>query len=242
MQPQGLRRGAHSPIEPAQSAHSHQPSQKSARDREHHAFQQKLANDGNSSCADGYANRDFPRSLSGTRQQHVGHVGAGNQQHKSNRSKQRKKQRLDVVQAADFHNRPHLGGNVLVCVGVLDGKSLGQRAEFQPCRLERHAIAKAPEQHQPASVAPLEGCIGNQWYPQIRVFRKPPPRRHHTDHHARHFVYAYGFAEDRGILRIAVAPNVVGKDDHRRRSRPFVLGDKVPAQHWLLLHHGKSIC
>src|SRR6266566_4440642 len=96
MQPQGLRRGAHSPIEPAQSANS------------------LLAT---SAQAISSTNPTAPNNA--------------------------KKQRLDVVQAADFHNRPHLGGNVLVCVGVLDGKSLGQRAEFQPCRLERHAIAKA---------------------------------------------------------------------------------------------------
>ena len=57
-------------------------------EREQHAFGEQLADDAAAAGADGGADGDLARAAGGARQQQVGDVGAGDQQHAADRAQQ----------------------------------------------------------------------------------------------------------------------------------------------------------
>ena len=172
--------------------------------------------------------------MSGARQKHVGHIGAGNQQDTTNGAEKREEQRLHEIQAGNLHDGPDVRGDVLVGVGVLRDEASSQGSYFRTGRGEGASVAEIAKQHKVAVVSFFAGRVGNQWRPQIRFFRKATAGRHHANHHARNFIHANRFADDGRIAGVAVAPDVITEYKYGRSAGAFVFGNEIAPQQRLV--------
>ncbi len=72
--------------------------QRASREREQDAFGKQLAEDSSRACAKRSANRELAGAARGARQQKIGDVHAGDQEHESNRGEKHQQNRLDVAE------------------------------------------------------------------------------------------------------------------------------------------------
>ena len=193
--PADVLRGA---IEQADANRGDAETSQAADRRQHHALDQQLADDAPARRADRHPHRDFPRPVGGPRQQQVGDVGAGNQQHERHGAHQGQEHRPDRAAVHVFVEGLDLRLHVLVGVGVFFFETLRDREHLALRLFARHAGRQASEDLQRTLVALL--CLDvrrrHQRLPQIGILRELEAFGHHADDDRRHIVDPDGLADD----------------------------------------------
>ena len=195
---------------------------------EQHALDEQLPDDPPPARAERDADGDFARPVGRARQQQVGDVGAGDEQHERDRAHQRPEHRLDLRADDEVEERRDLRRDVLVAVLVLIRKLRGDVLHLAAGLLERGAVGQAAVDHEGSPLArqpEYRRPLGHR-HPDLALERPFEAVGHHADDRGGNRVDADRFADDRGIGRIARFPDAAADQRNRRRALLVVLGDE----------------
>ncbi len=224
----------------AQAAESEQDPQGRARKRKQHAFDHELLEQSPEPGADGGAHGNLPPARLGAREQQVGDVDAGDEQHEDDRAQQNQ------------HGPPDVLHDLIAKTGHYDGMELGVEmvgaaahgfADLLDIALHfaiglggRDSAFQFPEQRKVMAAAPAgAGGIQLEGHPEFgRVGcagRKGEGRRHHPHHRARIAVHADVTPEHAAVAAEGPLPEPVGEDGGARNIRQVVgRGKETPEQ------------
>src|SRR5262245_25987943 len=213
---------------PPRQRHAESPSSHG----QQYALSQQLPHDAPSAGAHRHTHGDFSLPRRSARQQQVGHVRAGDQQHASDGAQQDQQRRPDIAndgvsQRRDRHAIALIGVGILFFQRYRDVLHLGASLLDRGARLQpRHAIqtrvvaATLPTR----TAAQLAG--GN---PYLDAVGKPVAGRHHADHGIATVTQLDRSIDDVRIAAEAPQPQRVAEHDHRRRARlVFLAGEDSP--------------
>ena len=212
--------------------------------RQQDAFDQQLTHDPPAARAERHADRNLARPLCRPREQQVGDVGAGDQQHEADRAHQRPEDQRNLRAGDAVVVENEIGLDVLVGVGkivrelVFDDLQLGARLR------QRHTGFQPPHHLELA-----DGALGiaqlrrqrRHRNPEIGIERELHVRRHHPDHRGHQTVDLDTAADHLRIAAVAVLPNPVPEHHGRLRARAIVSRTEVAADHRTLADHLKRV-
>ncbi len=150
-----------------------------AADETHHdALDQKLPNDTPAACSQSRADCGFARPSDRSRKQQVRHVGAGDQQHKSNGPLHRKEDSPDLAAVEPFVERHQDRFDVFI--GIREGLSqaLRDRLQFGAGLLRRNTRPETSEHVEVSRIPVLVAGSGYNRQPYILDLRESHPFGH----------------------------------------------------------------
>jgi hypothetical protein len=171
------------------------------------------------------------------RQQQVGDVRAGDEQHECDSTHQRPEDGAKLRADDAFVERRDNGRNVLVGVLVLALQLRGDVRELAARLLQAHAVGRASVAHQEprrAALLPERGGELGHRHPHFRRERPLHAFRHHADDGDRQRVDADGFSDDAAIAGVAALPDAVADHHDRRRAGLIVFRTKASSERGLL--------
>ena len=205
-------------------------------------LEQQLADDAPPARAQRHAQADLSRALPGARQQEIGHVGAGDQQHEHGRAHDGDEHRAPA--AADEGVVEGLDANPGEALGLLRKRRqhlLRDAAQFRLGASEIDVIFHAPEDRQRPRGAARLRFRGNERRPYVGVVRELQTGRHHADDGRGLTVDPYHAPQHAGVRAVAVGPDMVADDHHRIGAGALVLRDEVPAHHRPPPNHAERV-
>ena len=171
--------------------------------------------------AEGAANRQLLLPRGRARQQQVGDVGAGDQQHETDGAEQNQQRARDIADDLLVHrHQPHAEP----CIGrILAFEPRGDPIHVRLRGAARDARAQAADDRQPERAArlhqlrePFRGC---KWRPELRFLGVGEAFRHDADHLVRHAVEHHRAPDDSGIAAKSPLPEPVREDHGELTSR-----------------------
>ena len=159
----------------------------------------------------------------GAGEQKVCDVGAGDEQHQSDRARKRENRR---PRAADHPLVKRLEADARVVVLLMQPlQPHGDAVHVRGRLLERDTGSEPREGAQHDRAARWRRRIDPDRYPELRAwsgYGRLEPCRHHADHFERLIVDVNRAAEDAAIPAIALLPQPVAEDDHAGSVWKFV--------------------
>ncbi len=213
-----------------------------ADDSEDEAFDQQLPDDPPAGGAEGGAHRDLAPALGRAREQQVGDVGAGDQQHEGDGAKNREERRpAGAADEAGLERLEPQAGHVLG-LGLVGGDHLiRDRPQLGAGLRCGRAVAQTAEDAQHARGPGPLPFGGNERCPDLRRFGERLTAGHHADDRGRPAVDAKRAAEHAGIRAVARAPNSGADDDDGLRARALVGVDEIAAEGRRLPEHRERV-
>ena len=190
-----------------------QRTEQSAGKREDQAFDEQLPDDRRRRCADGRANRQLSMARRAAREQQVGDVRAGDEQHEQHRAEQQPDAPLRAVahevvaELLDTHRPafPALGTLLL---------EAGAERRHARVRLVHGDVILQTGHHQQRRVVGLQLRLGeHQRHPDLVLLMIGRALPQHADDGPRLVVHAHLASDDAGIAREPVLPQLVRQDD-----------------------------
>ena len=201
--------------------------------------------------------RGFAFRVHRARQLQIRQVHARDQQNSAYRRKHKPEcaadARRDVAGQGGERDSETIGQTRGNAVRLLKGLQLGarllqSRTGFEP---RNHFVVEAAQVLLEFLVARYQGCedCGLQGPPNFlkrdlrrhRNQRKAHARRQHTNDRGRLAPKPQGLSNDVGIALKVRLPTLIAQQHHVGRALFGVLGDKVPAQHWLHSEHAEKV-
>ena len=183
--------------------------------RQHHALDNQLADEAPASGAHRGADGHLLLAAHGPRQQQVGHVGAGDEQHQRDRAQQQEQRRPHVLHHLILERRHH-GAHVAIRFGELllecerDALQLGTR------RLQRHVGSEARDRKDPRVPAAILGQCRHpraEGHVEVGGLEQFEARRQHADDGVRLVVEQQALSQ-RAALRIATPRKSIREQHH----------------------------
>ena len=185
---------------------------------EHPALDQELPDDAQTARAEREPDRHLALPRRAARQQHVRHVAARDQQQQPHRRRERIQRRLespdDAVGPADDLDDELPG----IAVRILLGQPARDDVELRLRLRKRHARLQLRLEHEEPAIDLRIAAVQHDRPVQIRRELEEPLRRH-ADARRLHVVEHERPADDGRVHVVAVDPQLVGHDEHRRRAR-----------------------
>ncbi len=185
-----------------------------AEKREHEALGQELAEHPGAAGPESGADRDLPLSRRRAREQHVGDVGAGDQEDERHRRQEHEERRPDV---SDHGLLERSDGHVAVGAGELLLQAPGDRRHLGPREVERRPALQARE--HPEALPSAVGGAGSEDVGRPELGSRRPERRevealrHDPDDRVGLAVQVHRLPEDLRVAGIAPLPEAVAQHD-----------------------------
>ena len=217
-------------VEPADTGHREQETERASHEREQHALREELPDDLPAGGADRDAHAHLPRPPRGTREQEVGDIGAGNQQHESDRAQQRPEQQPDLRSDDQALERIGIRREVLVAVGILAGQCPADGVQLGPGLFERDAVRKPSDGEEIPRLARLlaqRRRVLRHRKPDLLRLREPEALLHDPDHGRGDAIEADLSPQHTRVAAVPLLPHGVGQHDHRRSARNVVFRTEI---------------
>ena len=209
---------------------------------EQEAFDEKLPHDADSCCAQRHPHADLPGPARGARQEQVGAVCAGDEQHDAGGGQQHRQdgsKRAVVVLVERVH--PRLESLVRVGMVCREGRSDGDEIRLRAG--DRHPVRETADGSEHPFVARVARQAGRdpERLPQLRPLRKLEAGGHHADDGRRRVVDADGSAEHVRVRAVAVRPDAMSEHHDGWRARAVVPRLEVAAEQRLDPEEAKGV-
>ena len=193
---------------------------------QHATFDDELQQHAGASGAQCDAHGDFTLPRFGTRQQKIGDIGAGNQQHEGDGAEQDEQGLLNIAEELVVQ-RGHFDGATLVRLGIRRFETFGDAIEFGLRMGLRDSGFEAGEGSETAVAAfgeVLGGASHPERDPSFRLVRNSAePGRHDANDGPGAAIELHGASDDGGVRTEASLPQAVAQDDDGVALRHFVL-------------------
>ena len=220
-------------IEPPNAQIADAQTDDAADEREENALDEQLPDDAPPGGAEREANGNFARPMRRARQQQIGDVRAGDEQHERDGAHQRPENSFDLRAQDAIEEGGHDGADVLVAVLILRrelvrdafhlaARLLESRTVRQPTVCDELALLPRPAKHR----RPLR-----HRHPDLVLERPLESGRHDADDRRGDRVDANRFADDGRVGGITRLPDVGADQRHGRRVGCIVLRKKRAALH-----------
>ena len=210
--------------------------------REQEALDEQLPHDSGSRCAQRHPHADLPGPASGPREEQIGAVCAGDEQHDAGRGQQRRQDRPErAVVVLVERGDPRLESFVRVGMGRREGGADGVEIRLRPGN--GHPARETADGAEDPLIALVVGQSGRspQRLPQLRPLRELEAGGHHADDGRRRIVDADDPAEHLRVRAVAVRPDAVSEHRHGRCAGAVVLGREVAAEQRLDPEQAKGV-
>ena len=179
------------------------------------------------------AHRDLARPVRRACEQQVGDVRAGDQQHEADRAQQRQEDRPDRPAVEALVER-HQSRRRCSCWSRDTSLQLSRDGQHLGIGLGPRDARCQPAEHIVSPVAHDVACHRQERPPQVGVGREPHAFRHHADDRVGDLVDLERAADDAGVAAVAVLPDAVADQDHRRCAGGVLAGAKSRPEKRLL--------
>jgi hypothetical protein len=226
--------------ERAHAPHREQQSRDTTRCREQRALDEHLRDEPRPRRAECGSDGQLFLPRRGACEQHVGHVGARDEQHERDGTKQHEQRRRDI---ADDDVLERLHRDVAIRARVLALEPRRHCRQIDSCLLERHARSQTGEESEALPSAIRRARAECEWRPKLGVrrpeWRELKGRRHDADDRERVTVEQHAPTDHSAIARESALPQTVA--DHRD---VFVAGHVLlrrehAAEQWAHAKHRK---
>ena len=205
------------------------------------ALDQELTHDAPARGAEGGAHGDLARPRGRSREQKVGHVRAGDEQHEADRAHDDEEHDLrgatdvSLRECLDTHCRQRLVG-----IGIRGQKTPGDAVHLGLCFLAGRRVRQPSEDTKRARI-PLVRLGWDGRRPHFGVVGESHADGHDADNRRRLSVDAHRRAEHVRIAAVPVLPEGVADNRDGFGAFAFVAGREITAEEWRLLQQAERI-
>ncbi len=209
-------------------------SQRAAEQGDNNTFGEKLANHARARGAESCAHRDFLRARSGTREQEIRNVGAGNEKDETHRAEENDQRGTNVL-----HNLilkvNHIGADGRIRLGILLGESRCDCFHFSAPLVERHAWFQArgsDYSRMPITIVWKRVGPRLKRNENIGSLKELKARRQNADERVGLRIECDGLADPIPGTAKAALPERIADHGHGRAADSVFLGKKCAADNW----------
>ena len=200
-------------------------------EREQRALGQQLADDAEAAGAEGEPDGDLPPPLRCAREQKVGDVRAGDQQHDERRRLPEREQRPGAFVEHAAEEREHAHAVVAVRVRIVTREPRGEHRHFRLRVLERRAGPQVADDREVSQVAARRHLrIERDGGPDFGALGEGESRRHHADDDVRLAVDDDRTPHDRAVGIEAPLPQRVAQDHDVVPPERFIVPNERAAE------------
>ena len=215
--------------------------ERAAGEREHGALGQQLADQPAASGAERRPHRQLAVAAQEPRQRQVGDVRAGDEEHETGRAKEEQQHRPRVLRHLAAHVERGRGESSARSIRglVLARETVAQHFEVGGRALARHTRLQLAEhiedREDPRVLVDARLRRGAERtrrarHVDVALLRIVRHIRQDADHRVRPIVHLEHLPDDRLIAAELLLPVAVAQDQHRRRARRVIVGDKRSAE------------